>query len=103
MEHLTTRPTLDLASHLFKFYSKDNNGNSNNNIDIKDINDNKDNKDNKLNILLPAPPRAWLHISSFTTRGKDNQKDNSGKSRNDDNTPWPRTTVCLNSYYNKVE
>ena len=69
MEHLTTRPTLDLASHLFKFYSKDNNGNSNNNIDIKDINDNKDNKDNKLNILLPAPPWTWLHISlSFTTR-----------------------------------
>ena len=91
MEHLTTRPTLDLASHLFKFYNKDNKGN-------------KDNKDNKWNILLPAPPWTWLHISSsFTTRGKDNKKDNSGKSRNDDNTPWPRTTVCLNSYYNKVE
>ena len=51
MEHLTTRPTLDLASHLFKFYNKDNNGKNRLN-DNNNNNNNSNNNNNNINTIL---------------------------------------------------
>ena len=69
MEHLTTRPTPDLASHLIKFYNKDNNGknrlNDNNNNNNNSNNNNNNIKSRIINGTSYYPPHPGPGFTSL--------------------------------------